>query len=302
MSEGRLPAAALDRLANDFPGRVGFYFKDLTTGETHQYDAERPSPIASICKVPVMIELFKQASEGRLSLSERRRLPGGISKHGTGVLSMLEDEPELTLYDFCRLMIYVSDNMATDVLMDAVGLDAVNATMEELGFHQTRTTMTMGRWHYSMADMGDFPPNEKNDAAFRGRQLNNDSLPFQDSLENNVTSALDMGVILEQLHNGQIVSPKASAEMIELLKGCQSNTKIPLHLKREIPVAHKIGSSGRIKGDVGIVYLPGRPLVITALAVGDEAGAAGNDLVAELSRLAFQALSPESVEAEARRT
>ena len=299
MAEGILPAEAMDTLADGFQGRVGFYFKDLTTGEVHQYDADRPSPIASICKVPVMIELFKQVDQGRLSLDERRRLPRGISKHGTGVLGMLEDEPELTLRDFCRLMIYVSDNMATDVLMDVVGLDAVNATMEDLGFHQTRTKMTMGRWHYSMAGMGDCPPNDENDDAFRGKRLDDDSLPFQDSLENNVASARDMGVILEKLHNGQIVSPEASDEMIKLLKGCTSNTKIPLHLKRGIPVAHKIGSSGRIKGDAGIVYLPERPLVITVLAVGDESDAAGNDLIAELSRLAFRALSPESLEAGA---
>ena len=113
----QLPTAACDQIAADFRGRIGFYIEDLTTGITHEYNADQRFPTASVCKVPVMIELFHQAETGNLSLDDRHRLHGDISTHGSGMLKLMEDEPELTLRDYCRLMISISDNMATDFLL-----------------------------------------------------------------------------------------------------------------------------------------------------------------------------------------
>ena len=74
------------------------------------------------------------------------------------------DHPELTLADYCRMMMVVSDNMATDFLMSVVGLRNINRTMEELGFPNVRTPMTIGRFHYAMAGMEDLPCNPENDS------------------------------------------------------------------------------------------------------------------------------------------
>ncbi|MDP6065603.1 MAG: serine hydrolase [SAR202 cluster bacterium] len=106
-----LPTQEMDRVADEFGGGVGFYVKDLATGTLHECNADQRFPTASICKIPVMIELFRQAEEGELSLLDRRRLKQPISAAGTGVLRMMEDDPELTLRDYCRLMIQASDNM-----------------------------------------------------------------------------------------------------------------------------------------------------------------------------------------------
>jgi len=298
-TDKEFPKKEMDRIAGDFPGRIGVYIEDLSTGTTHQHDADRRFPTASICKVPVMIELFRQTEEGHLSLDERRRLMGDISTHGTGMLKLIQDEPELTLRDYCRLMISVSDNMATDLLIETVGLDAINATMDELGFGDTRVTMTLGRWHYMMVGLADEPCNRANDQVYLDRARTKgpdpESLSFQDSRDNNVTTAREMGIILSQLHKGQIVSPCASAAMIDMLKGCQDRRMIPRDLSPEISVAHKIGSSGRIKGDVGIAYLPTGPLVISALALADEPTGRGDEAIAQISRLPVKALSPESI-------
>ena len=105
-----LPIDEMDSIAEKFEGRFGFYVEDLNTGASHGHDADRRFPTASVCKIPVMVELFRQAEEGALDLGERRRLEPTISRHGTGALSMLSDEPELTLNDYARLMIAVSDN------------------------------------------------------------------------------------------------------------------------------------------------------------------------------------------------
>ncbi len=289
----------MERIAADFDGGVGFYVKDLATGANHHSNADQRFPTASICKVPAMIELFRQAEEGRLSLDDRHRLRGAISTHGTGVLSLVEDEPELTLRDYCRLMISVSDNVATDFLIELLTPKAINSTMDALGFPNTRTNMTLGRWHYLMKGM-DVEPSRKNDELLleQMRAAPNDpnSLPYQDSLDNNVATARDMGIIMERIYYGQIVSPRASFGMMEMLKSCQSRNKIPRDLDPGIEVAHKIGGSNRIQGDVGIALLPTGPLVICVLTLARAPESSpGVNAIAEISRLAVEALSPDSV-------
>ena len=295
----QFPTAACDKIATDFHGRIGFYIEDLTTGIAHEHNADQRFPTASVCKVPVMIELLRQVEIGTLSLDDRHRLQGNISTHGSGMLKLMEDAPELTLRDYCRLMISISDNMATDFLLEVVGLESVNATLDAIGFPNTRTSVTLGRYHYRMFGMDDVPCNRENDvvqqerAQVHGTDFN--SLSFQDSLENNVATPRDMGSILKQLHAGQVVSPQASAAMIEMLKLCNDRRMIPRDLKPDIPTAHKIGSSGRIKGDVGLVFLPMGPLVISAFALASDDGIRGDAAIAEIARLAVEAFSPESI-------
>ena len=183
----QFPNAKIESLATAVPGRIGFYIEDLATGLKYERNAQDLFPTASICKVPVMVELFRRVEEGTVSLDERRRLPRDTSRQfASGHLRMLRDEPEMSLRDYARLMIGVSDDMATDVLMEVVGLDSVNATMDKLGFQKTRVTMSIGRWHYRMVDMGDKPINAENDeragAIMRAGRENNESISYRTTL------------------------------------------------------------------------------------------------------------------------
>ena len=295
----QFPTAACDKIAADFHGRIGFYIEDLTTGITHEHNADQRFPTASVCKVPVMIELFRQVEVGILSLDDRHRLQGNISTHGSGTLKLMEDAPELTLRDYCRLMISISDNMATDFLLGVVGLESVNTTLDVMGFPNTRTSVTLGRYHYRMFGMDDVACNRENDvlqqkrAETHGTDFN--SVSFQDSLENNIATPRDMGSILKQLHAGQIVSPQASAAMIKMLQLCNDRRMIPRDLKSDIPTAHKIGSSGRIKGDVGLIFPSTGPLVVSAFALANSDDVRGDEVIAEIARLAVETFSPESI-------
>ena len=147
--------------------------------------------------------------------------------------------------------------------------------------------------------MDDVPCNRENDVLQHKRAerhgVDFNSVSFQDSLENNVATPRDMGSILKQLHAGQIVSPQASAAMIEMLKLCNDRRMIPRDLKPDIPIAHKIGSSGRIKGDVGLVFLPTGPLVVSVFALASGDGPRGDEAIAEITRLLVEPLSPESI-------
>ncbi len=295
----RFPSEILEKTLKSFNGEASIYIKDIKTGKTFEHQPHLPLPTASICKIPVMIELFKQASEDKLSLQDRHRLSSKISAYGSGVLSMLYDEPELTLYDYARLMISVSDNMATDVLINLLTPDEINATMDSLGFTNTRTSVTMGEYHYRFFGSGHLPTNRENDTRILNSQAKSgtdpESISYQGVPQNNITSAADMGQILEQLYGGKIVDPDSSTAMINLLKDCRAKTKIPRHLNTDVVVAHKIGGSNRIQGDIGIVYLPTGPLVISALTLGNDRESRGNDTIAELSKIAVGALSPSSL-------
>ena len=184
---GVFPAAALRRIAAAFDGRMGWHLEDLATGQVHQYRADERFPTASVIKIAVLVELFHQAEAGRLSLDDRHRLRGDISTHGSGVLQIARDEPELTLRDYARLMMGISDNIATDFLMGLLGLDQINATLDRLGCANVRAAATMGRYHYRMVGMDEMPTNRANDAVYRERVstrgLDYSSVSFGDSLE-----------------------------------------------------------------------------------------------------------------------
>ena len=293
-----LPQREIEALAAEFDGRFGFYAEDLASGAAAAVNADQRFPTASVCKVPVMVELFRQAAAGELSLTERRRLAGPISTHGTGGLGLALDEPELTLLDYCRFMIFVSDNVATDMLMGVVGLDNVNRTMEGLGFGDLRTNATMSRYHYAMVNMADRTPSPEADREMARRMkeegLDYDSWPYHDAPENNVASPAHMGGLLKALHQGRVVDAEASAQMVELLKSGRDRRMLPRYVDPGVVIAHKYGSSGRIKGDVGILFLPSGPLVAAGFATAARDEADGAEVIAEACRLAVECISPES--------
>jgi beta-lactamase class A len=117
--------------------RILLHARDIATGAEVGVDADAPVVLASVFKVPVAIELARQFESGRLDPTMRVRVPAtGRTTGGTG-LSALVDEVELSLRDLAQLMISVSDNAATDIVMQHVGIDAVNGTLRALGLQRT---------------------------------------------------------------------------------------------------------------------------------------------------------------------
>ena len=147
------------------------------------------------------------------------------SPHGSGQLKLMRDEPEITLRDYCRMMITISDNMATDLLMEAVGIPNINTFLDRLGCPNTRTSVTMGRYHYRMTYQDDLPTNRANDVlqAEASAAGANDykSVSYSDSLENNVAAPAEMGGIMKRMYEGTLVSSDASSEMLEMMKNAR---------------------------------------------------------------------------------
>ena len=203
-------------------GDTGVYVKNLATGETFSRGEDVPVVAASVIKIPVMIEAFRAQAAGELRLDELHALADAERMPSCGTLKAMHTGIEMTLLDLVKLMIIVSDNTATNILIRRLGIDRVNATLRRLLFD--------------------------GDAARRG-------------LENTIT-AREMGMLLEKLFRGEIVSKEASAAMMDILLDQRLNGKLPFFLHaRGIPIAHKTGEDTGVTHDVGVI-LAQEPLVV----------------------------------------
>ena len=295
------PKPELDALAARFAGRIGFYAKSLATGAEYSWNGDQRFPPASVIKLPVMIELYRQAAAGSLKLDAVVPLPSDVSTHGSGVLKRRDGPVALTLREYCRLMMVHSDNMATDLVMRRVGLGAVNRFLRELGLGNTRARMDLGRWHYVIVGMAEDPISRRNDdrilEQMRAGEFDDGGVGYSDSLDNNVCGPRDIGALLERLYRGALANRKATVQMLEMMRASTHKRTIAKYVKKGVPVANKYGGSRRIAADAGIVELPDGPVVIAAFALSEDPGdRSGREILARMSRLAVAAAAPNAVD------
>ncbi|MBR3017825.1 MAG: serine hydrolase [Clostridia bacterium] len=212
----------LPRLVS-LPGEVSVFAKDLTTGEIWAYQPDIPLVAASVIKLPILVEAFRQVRDGLADMNETFAVRPEQKMPGCGALTRLRDGIQVTLHDLCVLMIILSDNTATNMLIERLDMEPINETIRSLGLNKT----TLRRRLFDM------------EASARG-------------IENTIT-CLEIGMMLERLYDGSCVSPEADAEMLSILSEQQLNGKIPFFLP-EIRIAHKTGEDDGITHDVGILY------------------------------------------------
>ena len=294
----RFPGQKLDRLASGFGGRIGFYARNLANGAEYSWNGDQRFPPASVIKLPVMVELYRQAASGSLDLDAKEPLPLDVSTHGSGVLKRREGPVALTLREYCRLMMVHSDNMATDLVMRKVGLEAVNRFLGELGLENTRASMDLGRWHYLIVGLAEAPINRENDDRILEHMQAgkyDDGLGYSDSLDNNVCGPRDIGSLLARLYGGELASQHDTDEMLELMRASTHKRTIAKYVKERIRVANKYGGSRRIAADSGIVELPGGPVVIAAFALSkDPNDRTGREILARMARLSVASVAPNA--------
>lgn len=213
------------------PGKIGFYYKNLSTGETWEYNSELPLVAASVIKIPVLVEVFTLLEQGELHKDEKFRISKEEKLPSCGALNYMHTGLVVTLEDLYTLMIILSDNTATNMLIRRVGMDKINAKVQELGLKNTKLN-----------------------------RLLFDSKAASQGIENYIC-AKEIGFLLEQMAAGKLVSQKASAEMIRILKNQRLNGKMPFYIKDQVKIAHKTGEDDGITHDVGIVFAP-QPFVV----------------------------------------
>lgn len=261
------------RVAESGAETVGVYFKNLVTGDSLLIAADVRVHAASMMKVPVMIQLFRDHDVGLTSVDDSltiRKTFASIVDGSRYELSASEDS-DTTLYRrvgeresirrLTELMITVSSNLATNMLIEHVGADRVTATMRGLGADSIEV--------------------------LRGVE---DGKAYRAGLSN-TTTARDLGVIFSAIAEGRAVGGASGREMIEILLRQEFDTKIPAGLPAGARAAHKTGwVSDYVSHDGGIVYLAGGDVyVLVVLTKGGE----GHDdyaeaLIADISRMTYE--------------
>ncbi len=236
-----------------FQGTVSLYAKNLDTGTTIDIRGSEPVRTASTIKLPIMLAVFDAVEHGRARWSEPLTVTEAEKVSGSGIIgSEISDGVQLPIRDVLHLMIVLSDNTATNMILERFTADAVNAYLDRIGIKTTRSLRKVrGDGNQLKAPTG---------WSAAGK------LPENQKYGLGVSTPRDMVSILEKLERGEIVSPDASKEIIAILKRCQDNQGI----RRRItdPVANKTGALDALRSDVGIVYSKGGRIAM-AITVDD---------------------------------
>ena len=217
-------------LAN-FKGTVYLYAKNLETGKEYALKADERVKTASTIKIAVMVEAFSRVAEGKAKWTDQLVLEKTKKVGGSGILHEFGDGLHLTLRDAVNLMMLVSDNTATNLVLDVLTTDAVNARMESLGFKNIKILR-------KVFGGGDSAANKVEENRKFG-------LGFATSRE--------MVLLLEKIERGEVVSKEASKEMIELMKREQVRFAIG-RSQWDTPLASKYGALDRLRSSIGILY------------------------------------------------
>src|SRR6478672_6841397 len=226
-----------------FHGRVNVYAKNLDSGAVYDLAGEEPVRTASTIKLPIMIECFSEAAEGKLDFGEMIRLPEDDKVSGSGILQDLSTDDRFSVRDLMMLMIVLSDNTATNLILDRIGGDAVNARMAKLGLVHTRVMRKiLGKGAAAgITEEGAKPENKKWGL---GR-----------------SSPQEMVTLLERIYKGELIDKASSDAMLAILKKQRDHNGIARDMK-DITVANKTGALDHLRSDVGIVYSAGGPIAM----------------------------------------
>ena len=245
------PQTLDERIRNEmktFNGKVWIYAKNLDTGKDFSLRADEQVRTASTIKLAIMAETFRQVESGKLNWTDEIILTKEKKVGGSGILHEFSDNTKIDLKTALHLMIVVSDNTATNLVLDKVTSDSVNDFMDTLGLRQTRSLRKVFGGGASKVLTTD----EKMKAFGLG-----------------VSSPRDMVKLLEIIENGKLVSREASAEMLKILKRQQYKDGIGRGLPDAIvSSASKSGALDKLRSDVGIIYTP-RGRIAIAITTDD---------------------------------
>jgi len=253
----------VQEISSRVDGVVGYSIVDLASGERIGHLESASFPTASAIKLAIVYELFKQADEKRIDLEEKVTLDRRQAVGGTGVLVEM-GTPTLSIRDYAVLMVTLSDNTATNVLIDRLGMDRIAARMQGLGLNGTKL-----RRH--MMDTA---------AARRG--------------DENVSTPDELVRLLEAMH-GPMAGPAKSghylmAEAIDLLKKPKEN-RLRKGLPEGVASADKSGELEGVRVDAGIVFAKNRPYVLCVMTTFLKDEAEGERAIEEISRVAYEYFS-----------
>lgn len=272
----------LQAMAQAHRGKVAFYARHLGTGATVALDADTPVPTASVIKLPLMLEYFAQVKAGKRNPAEKVTLVKEEQVPGSGVLTALGAGLELTLEDAVVLMMVLSDNTATNLVIDKVGLEPMNRRMAEMGLKNTV-------FYKKVFKPAEGPMPEDQPKFGLGK-----------------TTAREMAQVLESIHACKLEDEALCARMLQVLRQQQHRNMIPRYLEVSNAsvvrsrIGNKTGSLNAVRNDVALIETASGPIIISAFTYENEDRSWLPDnqaelLIGRMARAIVQAWAPAGV-------
>lgn len=239
--------------------KISIVIKDLTRDQwILKHDENRVFPSASIIKILIMVEAFNQVEKGEYLLDQKIKIKE-TDRVEYSLITELRLE-EYSFIDLITLMIILSDNTATNVLINLLGFEQINQMAKELNLKDT----------VLKRKMMDF------DAAKEGKE--------------NLTSPIDMATLMEKIYNKSIISPKNCEIMIEILSKQRHRDKLPRYILDEVEIAHKTGELSGLNHDIGIFYLDSIDYLIGIFTTDGRNDLDGKRTIGRISKLVYDYL------------
>jgi beta-lactamase class A len=241
----------------NFDGVMGVAIRDLKSDDEILIDGEATYPTGSSIKIPILIELHRQVAAGSLKLTDTLPVEGRNQVGGSGVMvNFSPGSSQLSLHDLSVLMIALSDNSATNMLIDRLGMARINQTMNELGLGGIRLQR-------KMIDLA---------AMARGAE--------------NLATPREASRLMELLAKGKVVSPEVSGAVLKTLR-IPKVSPIPRRLPANVTIANKPGGLEGVACDWALVEVPNRPFTIAVMSTWNGEAAGADEVIAKIARLAY---------------
>ena len=285
--------ADIVKIVKEVKGQLGLYAKHIESGRELAIDADKIFPLGSVFKIPVMMEVFRQAHEKLISMDERLRLEPKNYCIGSGILQYLSPGVELSVRDLVTLMIIATDNTASEILWKRVGIQRVNMLMRELGLARTSIylpwregfLLTMGKGPFKdlsvqeaartwkgLSDLDRMKILNEVDTMFSDLSVEEFRHEYEnlyglkeekkfktqreyDQVFDNIGTPREIGMLLEKIFKGEVVSKEASGEMLNLMTRNMGASAIPQYLSDDILVAARSGITAGTVNNAGVIYL-----------------------------------------------
>ncbi|MDI6783455.1 MAG: class A beta-lactamase-related serine hydrolase [bacterium] len=223
----------IERVINRFEGNPGIAFKNFTTGDEFYFNADDRFPTASVIKLPIMVEAFEQVKERKIKLTDKLTYRKRLKYPGSGVIQFLSDGLQISVYDAIVLMIILSDNTTTNMLIDLLGVNNINRRMESFGLTNTKV------FRKAFGKKPEVEPALCKKFGF------------------GMTTPREMNLLLEKIYLGQVVGKQACNRMLEIMKNQFYESQLRRWVfGKKVWVANKTGAVNGVRNDVGIIHTP----------------------------------------------
>lgn len=260
----------LKRLIEDYikdkNGDYSFHIIDPFTGQQTNINNMTLSS-ASIIKTFLIVEVYKQVRDGKITLEDKLTLKDDFKVYGSGILRKQPSGSKYQVKYLLELVITISDNVAANMLADYVGLKNINATAKEMGMKDT--------------NFGHLIVPKEKIKYYYGR---------------NTTNARDLATIMYLIYTNQCLGEEYDQKMIELFKRCKTNAKIPRLLPKTFEIAHKTGSLPKYEHDTGIVYNPDRDFIFASMSHDLKTNVEGQIAIATVAKMTYEYMAKKSEE------